>query len=114
MEFFSHRTHIDFMAQRRWAALLSILLFTLSLLSIAVHGLNMGLDFTGGSQLQFNFPQGVDAGRIRNTLEKNGFEEAIVQSYGNSQDVLITVPAKSAGQGKQAVGATVQQLFPEA
>lgn len=113
MEFFSHRTHIDFMAQRRWAALLSFILFALSILSIAVNGLNMGLDFTGGSQLQFSFPHGVDAGEIRDTIEKKGFPDAIVQSYGNSQDVLITVPAKSTGAG-QNVAASIQQLFPDA
>ena len=43
MEFFKHNTHINFMAQRKGAAVLSIVLFVLSLVSFFVNGLNLGL-----------------------------------------------------------------------
>ncbi len=48
MELFKKTTTIDFMGQRKWAALISTLLFVGSVLALCIHGLNWGLDFTGG------------------------------------------------------------------
>jgi len=92
MEFFKHNTTIDFMAQRKWAAAVSALLFTFSLVSLIFYGLNWGLDFTGGMQIQLNFPQTVDLNQVRTTLENSGLKEASVISYGTSRDVLVTLP----------------------
>lgn len=116
MEFFRRRTHINFMAQRKWAALFSITLFALSLLSIAINGLKMGLDFTGGSQLEFQFQEAVDATDVRNTLEQNGFHDAVVITYGTSKDILITLPTPKDGgtTTPQNLAGKVQQLFPTA
>lgn len=91
MEFFKHNTQIDFMAQRRWATIFSILLFLFSLGSLAINGLNWGLDFTGGTQIQLSFPDQADLGMIRSNLETAGFHEAVVMSYGSSKDVLVTL-----------------------
>lgn len=94
MEFFKHNTQIDFMAQRKWAAILSVTLFLLSLGSLAIHGLNWGLDFTGGTQIQLSYPQEADLTAIRNNLDSAGFHEAVVISYGTSKDVLVTLVPK--------------------
>ena len=91
MEFLKHNTAIDFMAQRKWAAIFSIVLFLFSLGSLAVHGLTWGLDFTGGTQIQMSFPQEANLAQIRTNLENAGFKEAVVMSYGTSKDVLITL-----------------------
>ncbi|MHB1949811.1 MAG: protein translocase subunit SecF [Gammaproteobacteria bacterium] len=94
MEFFKHNTKIDFMAQRKWAAMLSSLLFLLSIVSFAVNGLDWGLDFTGGTQIQLSFPQEANLNQIRDSLQNAGFKEAEVKSYGTSKDVLVTIAAK--------------------
>src|ERR1700733_8635520 len=94
MEFFKHNTNIDFMAQRKWAAALSITLFVLSMLSLAVYGLNWGLDFTGGTQIHLSYPKEADLGTIRENLGKAGFPEAVVISYGTSKDVLVSLVPK--------------------
>lgn len=94
MEFFKHNTQIDFMAQRKWAAILSITLFVLSLLSLAYYGLNWGLDFTGGTQVQLHYVEAPDLTQIHDNLEKAGFPEAVVISYGTSKDVLISLVPK--------------------
>ncbi|MHB1220685.1 MAG: protein translocase subunit SecF [Gammaproteobacteria bacterium] len=94
MEFFKHNTAIDFMAQRKWAAALSIILFALSLLAVAFHGLNWGLDFTGGTQVQVSYPTEANLSDIRERLEKAGFHEAVVISFGTSKDVLISLVPK--------------------
>lgn len=94
MEFFKHNTNIDFMAQRKWAALLSIILCLLSLSALFGYGLNKGLDFTGGTQIQLSFKQEANLDDIHDKLEKAGFPEATVISYGTSKDVLVTLVPK--------------------
>lgn len=116
MEFFKHNTKIDFMAQRKWAALLSATLFILSILALAMHGLNWGLDFTGGTQIQLNFQHEANLNQIRNDLEKAGFPEAVVISYGTSKDVLVTIaPKKEAKDNtRDAVVNQVLKALPDA
>lgn len=125
MEFFKHNTTIDFMAQRKWAAILSVTLCILSLLSLALFGLNKGLDFTGGVQIQLSYPQAAQLADIHARLDHAGFPEAVVISYGTSKDVLVTLVPKDknpdmmneksqAGMVKQLIaalpGATVAQV----
>ena len=57
MEFFKANTTIDFMGLRKISAGLSIVLFIFSLVMLATHGLNWGLDFTGGTQVQVAYPK---------------------------------------------------------
>jgi preprotein translocase subunit SecF len=94
MEFFKHNTTIDFMAQRKWAAILSVILFTLSLVSLAYNGLNWGLDFTGGTQIQLSYPEAADPSQIQEKLQNAGFPEAVVISFGTSKDVLVSLVPK--------------------
>lgn len=99
MEFFKHNTNIDFMAQRKWAAVLSLLLFGFSIIALAVNGLNWGLDFTGGTQIQLSYAQEANLAQIHENLEKAGFAEAVVISYGTSKDVLVSLVPKSKQTG---------------
>jgi preprotein translocase subunit SecF len=92
MEFFKKQTHINFMGQQKWAALLSALLCLASIVSLAIYGLNWGLDFTGGTQLQIRYTKAADLNNIRESLTKTGFERSVVQSYGSSGEVLISLP----------------------
>jgi preprotein translocase subunit SecF len=95
MEFFKQNTQIDFMAQRKWAAIISIMFFLFSICSLAIYGLNWGLDFTGGTQVQLTYPQEANLNQIRSNLENAGFPEAVVISYGTSKDVLVTLVPKN-------------------
>ncbi len=115
MEFFKHNTKIDFMAQRKWAACLSIVLFVLTVGSLLVNGLNWGLDFTGGTQIQLNFPDAPDLNQIRDKLENAGYKEAVVINYGTSKDVLVSlVPKKELNnnESKDAIVAQIVQILP--
>ncbi len=107
MEFFKHNTKIDFMAQRKWAAAASIILFVLSIVSLCVYGLNLGLDFTGGTQIQLSFPTAANLNQIRDDLQKAGFKEAQVMSYGTSKDVLVSLVPKNSADKTDA--ATVDE-----
>lgn len=113
MEFFKHNTTINFMAQRKWAAILSTILFVVSLISLGFHGLNWGLDFTGGTQIQVAYQQEADLVQIRDNLEKVGFPEAQVISYGTSKDVLISLVPKdknAAQMDEKAQAAMVNEI----
>lgn len=94
MEFFKHNTQIDFMAQRKVAAIISGILFLMSMLALAFHGLHWGLDFTGGTQIQLSYPSEPNLTQVRSSLQAAGFPEAVVISYGTSKDVLVTLVPK--------------------
>lgn len=114
MEFFKQNTKIDFMAQRKWAAIISIILFILSMASLVYYGLNWGLDFTGGTQIQMAFPTTANLNQIREKLEQNGFKEAVVISYGTSKDVLITLaPKENQQKNHDAVVNQVKSALPD-
>lgn len=91
MELFKKQTNINFMALRKWAAMLSAVLFLASIISLMTNGLNWGLDFTGGTQIQISYAQPADLTQVRQQLNKAGFTDEVVQSYGTSQDVLISI-----------------------
>lgn len=118
MEFFKTNTNIDFMGQRYKAAIFSVFICVVSLGILAVNGLNMGLDFTGGTQIEVAYEQTADLNTIRNQLENAGFPEAIVQPYGTSSDVLIRLGEQEGLDQKQLqakiqtalVGAQVRQI----
>jgi protein-export membrane protein, SecD/SecF family len=88
MEFFTHRTNINFMAQRKWAFLFSFMVLVFSVGSLLFNGLNLGLDFTGGLQLEVSYEDSADFNSIRKQLSDAGLD-ALVQAYGTSKDVMI-------------------------
>ena len=106
MEFFKTRTQFRFMARRpQWYAISGVLLVA-SLLLIGFRGLNLGIDFTGGVVLELAFPQEVDLDSVRDTLAKAGHEDATVQTFGTSRDVLVRLLPKE-GENVAAVGQDV-------
>ena len=82
---------INFMAMRTPAMLLSLVLIIGSLIGLWYKGLNLGVDFTGGTIIELSYPASADIGQIRNTLSQAGYEEAQVQHFGSSQEVLIRI-----------------------
>lgn len=95
MEFFKKQTSIDFMGLRKWTALLSLVLFLGSTVALIKNGLAWGMDFTGGTQVQLHYHTAADLANIRHELASIGLEKAIVQSYGSSEDVLISLPPQA-------------------
>jgi preprotein translocase subunit SecF len=117
MEFFKQNTKIDFMAQRKWTAILSATLFLLSIVSLLMNGLNWGLDFTGGAQIQMSFPHEANPNQIRDTLQNAGFPEAVVISYGTSKDILVRLAAKKGTNeevSKDSIVSEIAKVLPDA
>jgi len=83
------QTNFDFMKLRTSAMLASVILLLVSIGSLATQGLNLGLDFTGGTLLEVAYEQPADIEKIRTQLEKAGFEDSTVQNFGSETEVLI-------------------------
>lgn len=83
---------IDFMGYRRQAILFSALILLIAIGSLALRGLNFGIDFTGGTLIEVGYTQEADLPQIRSVLEENGFVNATVQLFGTDRDVLIQLP----------------------
>lgn len=79
----------DIMGLRKPAMILSAVLIVISILALVVRGLNFGIDFTGGYVVEAGFSQTADLSAVRDGLAAGGFEEAIVQHFGTSSDVLV-------------------------
>ena len=95
MRLLKDKTNIDFMGQRRLTTVLSIVLVLVSIVSLlpAVRGLNLGLDFTGGTLVEVEYPQAADVPSIRAELTAAGFDDAVVQTFGSVRDIAIRLPA---------------------
>ncbi len=89
MEFFHKKTSYPFMATRRRWYMFSAALILGSLLALGIRGINFGIDFTGGVVLELSFPQAADLEKVRGSLEKAGYGDAVVQSFGTPRDVLV-------------------------
>jgi preprotein translocase subunit SecF len=106
MEFFHRETKIDFMGMRKWTAMLSIAVMAVSLGLLFVKGLNFGLDFTGGTQLELRYEKPVNFEEVREQLEKAGLTGAKVTQYGSARDILVKISNRE-GVSEQQLGQLV-------
>lgn len=80
---------IDFLGKRKLAAIFSGILLFIAIASLAAQGLKLGIDFTGGTLVEIGYQQSVDLNVMRSALEVAGFDDASVQHFGSTQEVLI-------------------------
>lgn len=82
-------TNINFIGNRKISLTFSGILMVISIISLSVRGLQMGIDFTGGTLIEVGYQQAPDLSALRNTLSESGFADATVQNFGTAKDVLI-------------------------
>jgi preprotein translocase subunit SecF len=95
IEFFNIKHDIPFMKYARVTTVISLLTFVLAVAALATKGLNLGVDFTGGTVMELHYPHPADVPKIRDTLASIGLNDAVVQNFGTSQDVLVRLPVKA-------------------
>ncbi|MCG8378812.1 MAG: protein translocase subunit SecF [Proteobacteria bacterium] len=88
------RFNFDFMSKRKVMLLTSCILIIVSIISLFTRGLNLGIDFTGGTLVEVGYTEAVDIEPIRQTLANSEFGDAVVQYFGSAKDVLIRIPPK--------------------
>lgn len=99
---------IDFMAARKFAGSVSILFVIVSIISLAVNSLEFGLDFTAGTSVRLNYSDPVVVEEVNETLRGNGYEDAVVVTFGSDRDIRVLLPVdESVAVGDQAAQAVV-------
>ena len=102
--------HYNFMEGRRLAMMISAALILISLISLAVRGLELGVDFTGGSVIEVGYSSTADVDGIRASLEKAGYD-ASVQSFGSDKDILIRLAPDEKGGKKDNISQKVLEVL---
>lgn len=117
MELFRIKNDIPFMSYGRLTTTISLVTFILAVFFLATRGLNYGVDFTGGTVMEVNYPQSANIDSIRQAVDSIGLKDATVQNFGTSHDVLIRLPIKkgmSIAQLSEKVGTALKAADPQA
>jgi preprotein translocase subunit SecF len=109
MEFFKIRRTIPFMRYALAFNIISVATFVTAVFFLATSGLNLSIEFSGGTLMEVSYPKAAEVQNVRETLERGGLK-AEVQSFGSSRDVLIRMPAEK-NQSSAALSQRVQGLL---
>ena len=103
MEFFRLRRVIPFMRHAKVLNAISLITFIAAVFFLATRGLNLSIEFTGGTLVEVEYAQSADVQKTREVVESLKLGEVQVQTFGSSRDILIRVPVrKGAKQGDLA------------
>jgi preprotein translocase subunit SecF len=101
---------VDFMRYAPVMLALSALLVVASVVSLAVRGLNFGIDFTGGTLVEVQYPAPVELPQVQAALTGHGLDKAVVQYFGTRSEVLVRIPVGEAGSGGELSTRVLQAL----
>ena len=108
MEFFRITRVIPFMRHALVFNVISAVTFLLAVIFLAVRGLNLGVDFRGGTVIEVTYAHAVDFNRMRAAIDKLNLGDYSAQSFGRSDTALIRLPLKegvsSAQLSEQVMG----------
>ena len=105
------------MGVRKIAAAISGVLVVVSIISLVINSLEFGLDFTSGTSVRLNYADTIDMDEVNGVLQTNGYEDAVVVSFGSDRDIRIILPVDESvaveDQAAQAVeiGATIATVL---
>ena len=110
-------TNFDFMGHRRLALGISIALVVAGIAALSLRGLALGLDFTGGVLVEVGFTQQVQPEEVRVELGAAGYDDSVVQNFGNATTLLIRMPTDT-DRDQTTLGnsllASIQNIHPDA
>jgi preprotein translocase subunit SecF len=86
------RFNFDIMGKRKITSIISGVLLIVSIASLVMQGLNLGIDFTGGTLIEIGYSEAVELTQVRDAIDGSEFNNAVVQYFGSATDVLIRVP----------------------
>lgn len=92
-------SNIDFLSKRKYAMAFSAIILLISIISLfpQVRGLNLGIDFTGGTLVEVQFAQAQSIADVREALVPAGYAKAIIQEFGAPEEIIIRVQNMEAG-----------------
>ena len=118
MQLLKNNLNFDFMGKRKLAVIISLILIIISIAAMGMRGLNLGVDFTGGTLVEVGYAESVELESVRKALASSGYGDAIVQHFGTAKDVLIRLPvtdkdADKAALSNRVLGSLVSTGAPE-
>ena len=97
MQLLKSGLQIDFMGKRRLALIFSAIILLVAIGALAIRGLSLGVDFTGGTLIELGYSEQADLVAIRKTLEEAGYTDTSVQQFGTPRDVLVRMAQAEGG-----------------
>ncbi|HEC11685.1 MAG TPA: protein translocase subunit SecF [Acidiferrobacteraceae bacterium] len=94
MQILKTTTHIDFIGRRILGLAVSMVFIIAGVVSLAIRGLEYGIDFTGGTLVEVVYEQAVDIKQARQSLAEGGFADAVVQYFGTAKDIMVRLPTR--------------------
>lgn len=113
LRLFAKEPHYDFMGKRWIGFAISFLMILISLFFLATHGLNWGIDFTGGVLMEIRMEKEADLGKLRPLFPEKRYGEVSLQHFGNNQEVMLRLELAE-GQNQAALIEKVKQTLTEA
>jgi preprotein translocase subunit SecF len=101
---------IKFMAIRKYTSGFSIILTILAVASIFIQGFKLGLDFTGGTQLEVQFDRPADLVKIRHVLEREQLHSPVAVTFGSDSDVMIRTQDQMSAKGRERISTEISKL----
>jgi preprotein translocase subunit SecF len=102
MEFFRLERTIPFMRHAVVLNVISFSLFIAAIVAIALRGLAFSIEFTGGTVMEISYQQTAPLEQVRTTVQSLGYEDAQVQNFGSSRDLLVRLPLRGENSNDQA------------
>lgn len=111
MEIFRSGKSYNFMAKRLPFLGLSAVLVVASFILIFTKGLNLGIDFSGGTLVQVQYKQAAAIDKIRDVLKTDErFEKANVTKFGSDSEVIVRIPTSTTTLGKD-IGDDIRDIL---
>ena len=105
-------TNINFMRIRRQTTVLSVILIVISIFSLFINKLNLGLDFTGGSLIEIRLEKEIDSlEEIRSLLQSLELNDFQVNYFGSNRDISIKVPGGVESIDEEAIILNLQEFL---
>ena len=111
MDIIKSDTKINFLRFSNMALVISALVLVAGIVSLSTKGLNFGLDFTGGTLIELHYPEAPELIDIRQSLEQEGFDEFVVQTFGTASDIVVRIPVGDDGESSADISTRVLEVL---
>ncbi len=106
--------NIDFIGKKKAAFLVSCVMILVGVASMVIKGgLNLGIDFAGGTLVQIRFQEDTGPDEIRKGLEDIGLKDSIIQQFGEETANEYLIRVENTGPDMEGLGDKIQETFQE-
>ena len=86
------KIQFNFMGMRKVTSIVSASLIIFSISTLSYQGLNLGVDFTGGTLVEVGYPEAVNLDKLRQSFSDSEFNDVAIQYFGSAKEILIRIP----------------------